>query len=168
MCYSTSGFTMKIADNTVVSMEYVLTNDDGEVLDQSAGRGPLSYVHGRREIVPGLERALTGKGPGDALSVSVAPEDGYGILDPRLKVEVPRTDLPDDLEPAPGMTLLMSGPTGQRPVTVTEVTDAHVTLDANHPLAGQTLNFDIEIKSVREAEAADLQDDCCAAGTCGS
>ena len=159
---------MKISNNTVVSMDYILTDDDGQVLDQSAGRGPLSYVHGRQEIVPGLEQALSGRSAGDEFSVSVTPEEGYGVSDEQLHFEVPRADLPPDLTPESGMQLIVSGPTGQRPVTITEVRDESVILDANHPLAGKTLNFAIQVRSVREVAAEELQDDCCASGTCGS
>ena len=159
---------MKISNNTVVSMDYILTDDGGQVLDQSAGRGPLSYVHGRQEIVPGLEQALSGRSAGDDFSVSVTPEEGYGVLDERLTFEVPRADLPPDLTPEPGMQLIVSGPGGQRPVTITEIRDESVILDANHPLAGKTLNFAVQIRGVREAAAEALQDDCCASGTCGS
>ena len=157
---------MKIAENTVVSMEYTLTDEAGQVLDQSAGREPLSYVHGRQEIVPGLERALAGKSPGDEFSVTVSPEEGYGVVDEGLLFEVPRTQLPPDLKPEQGMQLLVDGPSGPTPVVLTEVKADSVVMDANHPLAGKALTFAIEVKSVGEAEKP--QKDCCSSGSCGS
>ena len=103
---------MQIAENTFVSIEYILKDESGSIIDQSAGRGPLSYVQGRGEVVPGLERALEGKRAGDELSVSLIPEDAYGVYDEALTFEVPRSSLPPNIDPRVGLQLFMSAPTG--------------------------------------------------------
>jgi FKBP-type peptidyl-prolyl cis-trans isomerase SlyD len=159
---------MQIAKDFVVSIEYTLTDDDGNVIDQSAGNGPLSYVHGHDQIVPGLEKALTGKRVGDKLSVSVPPEEGYGAYDEELVFEVPRSELPPSIQPVKGMDLSMSGPDGNPvPVTIIKVKLNSVTLDGNHPLAGKTLHFAVDVSGVRKATPEDLmKNDCCSTGTC--
>lgn len=160
---------MQIANDSVVSIEYTLTDDAGKVLDASAGRGPLQYIHGRQEIVPGLEKALTGRRDGDRVAVSISPADGYGEYDESRTVEVPRSQLPPSLEPRKGMQLMMGAPGGgQVPVTVTKVKVDSVVIDQNHPLAGKSLHFDVEVKGVRKARQDELVSDCCSSGTCGS
>jgi FKBP-type peptidyl-prolyl cis-trans isomerase SlyD len=148
---------MKIARDSVVSIDYTLTDDKGEVLDSSKGQKPLDYLHGHGQIVPGLERELEGKQLGDSFKVDVAPKDGYGEHNPRRIVQVPRTELPSDLAPEIGMQLAAEGPDGEVvPLWITAVTDSQVTLDGNHPLAGQTLHFAIDIRGVREATKEEL------------
>ena len=142
---------MKIGAGTVVAIDYTLTDDSGEVIDSSDGE-PLEYLHGSGQIVPGLERELEGRQAGESVKVKVAPADGYGDHDPNRIVEIERAELPEDLEPELGMELCTEGPEGEPIVMwITEVTDTNVTLDGNHPLAGQTLNFAIEVRSVRKA-----------------
>ena len=123
--------------------------DAGEVLDSSRGREPLSYLHGAGNIVPGLEEAMEGKRAGDAFKVDVAPEDGYGIHHDGLVQDVPRGAFQgvDTIEP--GMSFQASTPQGVHSVTVTKVTADTITVDGNHPLAGQTLHFDVEVTEVR-------------------
>jgi FKBP-type peptidyl-prolyl cis-trans isomerase SlyD len=147
---------MKIVENTVVTLEYVLKDDSGEILDSSDGE-PLEYLHGHGQLVPGLERELEGKTSGDSLNVKVPPEDAYGEHDPERVIEVERNELPEDLTPEIGMELSTEGPDGE-PLTmwVTEVSDDTVILDGNHPLAGQTLHFSIEVRSVRAATEEEL------------
>jgi FKBP-type peptidyl-prolyl cis-trans isomerase SlyD len=166
---------MQIAERSFVTMHYTLTNAKGEVLDSSEGPDggePLSYVHGRGMIVPGLEAALTGKSEGDRVEVTVAPEGGYGPRQDSLIQKVSRDELPDgDLEV--GMRFRSHGPGGARILTITALDQDTVTLDGNHPLAGATLSFDVKILSVREATEKDLQGfghgdhDCASCHGCG-
>lgn len=148
---------MQIAENTVASFHYTLTNDAGEVLDTSRGREPLAYLHGAGNIVPGLEEAMTGRGVGDSFKVDVAPEDGYGLHHEGLVQEVPRAAFQGVDEIEPGMSFQASTPQGVHSVTVTKVDAESVTVDGNHPLAGQTLHFDVEVTEVRVASAEELQ-----------
>jgi len=147
---------MKIAANTVVSLEYVLKDDSGEILDSSDGE-PLEYLHGHGQLVPGLERELEGKKAGDALDVKVPPKYAYGEHDPEHVIEVERGELPEDLVPEVGMELTTEGPDGE-PLTmwITEINDEVVILDGNHPLAGQTLFFNVEVRDVRAATEEEL------------
>lgn len=148
---------MKIAKDTVVALDFTLTDDAGEIIDSSEGEA-LSYLHGYNELVVGLERALTGRAVGDQLEVTVSAEEGYGEVTPGLEIEVPRTDLPEDLIPEVGLELSCDGP-DEEPITmwVVEVLDDVVRLDGNHPLAGQTLHFKVEVVSIRPASASELE-----------
>jgi FKBP-type peptidyl-prolyl cis-trans isomerase SlyD len=148
---------MKIAHEKVVSIHYTLTNKEGTVLDSSSGSDPLAYLHGFGTIIPGLENALEGKATGDKLSVTVEPEQGYGARDERLVQAVPRSAFKGVEELSPGMQFQAQGPQGTRLVVVTQVADDEVTVDANHPLAGQTLHFDVEVSEVRDATAEELE-----------
>lgn len=148
---------MNIEENAVVTIAYTLKDDKGEVIDSSEQHGDLAYVHGHENIVPGLEQALTGKAEGEEVQASVAPEEGYGERQDQLVFEVPRERLPQDEELQLGMQFRAQSAEGQEMVvTLVDVGDEQVTLDANHPLAGQTLNFDVEVKEVREATAEEL------------
>ena len=148
---------MKIAHEKVVSIHYTLKNGEGTVLDSSAGGQPLAYLHGFGSIIPGLENALEGKVLGEKLSVTVEPEQGYGARDERLVQAVPRSAFKGVKELAPGMQFQAQGPQGTRLVVVTQVTEDVVTVDSNHPLAGQTLHFEVEVSEVRDATAAELE-----------
>jgi FKBP-type peptidyl-prolyl cis-trans isomerase SlyD len=147
---------MQITDNAVVSIHYTLTNDAGETLDSSAGGEALTYLHGQGNIIPGLEAALLGKQVGDKLKVRIEPERGYGVRDPALTQEVPRSAFRgvDDIEV--GMQFQAHAEHGPQTVVVTNVTADTVTVDANHPLAGEYLTFDVEIASVRAATKEEL------------
>lgn len=142
---------MTITKDSVVSIEYTLTDDENEVLDSSEGTGPLEYLHGHSNLIPGLEKQLEGKKAGDAFKATVAPAEAYGEYQDRLVVEVERSQFPDDVEISEGMQFEAGGPEGSQIVTVTAVTDSKVTVDANHALAGETLHFDVKVVSVREA-----------------
>jgi len=142
---------VQIARNRVVSIHYTLRDEQGTVLDSSNGRGPLSYLHGKGNIVPGLEQALAGKAAGDKLDVTVAPEQGYGKRDERLVQIVPRHKFTEGASLAPGMQMRTSGTQGSRIVTIVKVERDFVTVDANHPLAGRTLQFSVEVAGVRKA-----------------
>jgi len=148
---------VKIQANCVVSIHYRLTNEDGEELDTSAGQDPLSYLHGTNSLIPGLESALTGQAAGDKLQVTVQPDEAYGDVNPELVQTVPISafDSPENVKA--GVQFQAQGPDGQvQLITVQEVTDDGVTINANHPLAGQVLHFDVTIEAVREASAEEV------------
>jgi FKBP-type peptidyl-prolyl cis-trans isomerase SlyD len=147
---------VSIEANHVVSIHYTLKGDAGEVIDSSAGGEPLAYLHGHGNLVPGLERELTGKNAGDKLQVKVSPADGYGEYDPQLVQRVPRRALKGVGNVRVGMRLHAQTDHGPKPVTVTQITGDMVTLDGNHPLAGKNLNFDVEIAAVRAATEEEL------------
>ncbi len=143
---------MEISKDKVVSINYTLTNNAGEVLDTSNGRGPLTYLHGARNIIPGLENALEGKNAGDNLNVSVPPGEAYGERMEGLSQVVPRAAFGEVSELQVGMQFQAQSE-DQRTVifTIVNIDGDNVTIDANHPLAGETLNFDVEVTHVREA-----------------
>lgn len=146
---------MRIAKHAVVSIDYTLTDAAGEVLDSSEGREPLAYIHGTGSIVVGLEEALEGKDKGASLKVSVPPAKGYGERDASLSQKVPRAMF--DVEKVePGMRFHAQADHGTHVVTVTAVDAESVTVDANHPLAGQTLNFEVKVVDVRAATEQEL------------
>ena len=147
---------MVVANQKVVSIDYTLTDPAGVVIDSSSGKPPLVYLHGMGGIIPGLESALTGKTKGDSLKVTVAPEQAYGVRDNNMIQEVPRDRFPADAKIAPGMQFQANTPNGPRVVTVVGVDSAAVKIDANHPLAGVTLNFDVKIVDVRDATTEEL------------
>lgn len=147
---------MQAAENSVVTFHYTLTNAQGEVLDSSRDGEPLAYLHGAGNIIPGLEKALTGKQAGDKLNVTVEPGDGYGERDESLVQEVPRRAFQGVPEIEPGMTFHAQSSQGPMRVTVTGVAGDMVTVDGNHPLAGETLHFDVEITEVRAATLEEL------------
>jgi FKBP-type peptidyl-prolyl cis-trans isomerase SlyD len=147
---------MSIETNHVVSIHYTLKDDAGEVIDSSLGGQPLAYLHGHGNLVPGLERELTGKSAGDKLLVKIPPVDGYGEHDPQLVQRVPRRALKGVANVRVGMRLQAQTGHGPKPVTVTHITGDMVTLDGNHPLAGKHLNFDVEIAAVRPATEEEL------------
>lgn len=143
---------MKIAKGCVVALEYTLKADDGSLLDTSEGDEPLWYLHGSGHIVPGLERALLERVAGDKLNVVVKPEDAYGPRHDDRVLTVERSALPESPDPEVGMQLEAVGRRGEQIILwVADVQGDKVILDGNHPLAGQTLHFDVEVKHVREA-----------------
>jgi FKBP-type peptidyl-prolyl cis-trans isomerase SlyD len=148
---------MSIAQDQVVSIHYTLRNDAGDVLDSSAEGEPLTYLHGHGNLIPGLERELAGKSTGDKLSVKIAPADAYGEYDKALVQRVPRRALKGVPDVRVGMRLQAQTEHGPRAVTVTQLTGDLVTLDGNHPLAGQNLNFEVEVGAVRAASAEELE-----------
>jgi len=148
---------MQIAANAVVSIHYRLTNASGEQLDSSEGQEPLAYLHGAGNIIPGLENALVGKVVGDKLSVTVEPEEAYGPVKEEMIQDVDRANFEGIDVIEPGMQFMAQTPWGQQPVTVVKVQEDAVTLDGNHPLAGQTLSFDVEVVEVRAASEEELE-----------
>ena len=156
---------MQIGKETVVTIHYTLTDEKGVVLDSSAGEEPLTFVHGAGTMIPGLEKGLLGSSAGDSLKVSVAPADGYGVRDEELVQKVPRKNFPvEDVEV--GMHFQTRSPSGPRIVTVLATDNENITVDANHPLAGTTLNFDVQVLEVRAATAEDLAPSCGACESC--
>jgi FKBP-type peptidyl-prolyl cis-trans isomerase SlyD len=147
---------MQIADRTVASFNYTLTNDAGEVIDTSQGRAPLAYLHGAGNIVPGLEKEMAGRQAGDRFDVVVPPEEGYGQPNPMLVQVVPRAAFQgvDTIEV--GMEFQAQTPQGPLSVVVSKVEADTVTVDGNHPLAGKTLHFAIEVTDVRDASVEEL------------
>ena len=147
---------MSITQDQVVSIHYTLKDDSGEVIDRSAEGAPLTYLHGHGNLIPGLERELTGKNSGDRLQVRIAPADAYGEYDSALVQSVPRRTLKGIADVRVGMRLQAQTAEGARALTVTNVSGDMVTLDGNHPLAGKNLNFEVEVAGMREATAEEL------------
>ncbi|KDE40988.1 MAG: peptidylprolyl isomerase [Nitrincola lacisaponensis] len=148
---------MQIDQNTVVSIHYTLTNTEGNVMDSSVGQQPLAYLHGASNIIPGLENALTGKAVGDTLQVTVEPEQAYGEVRDEMIQSVDRANFSGVDEIEIGMQFMAQTPWGEQPVTVVGVEGDSITLDGNHPLAGQVLTFDVEIVEVRAATDAEIE-----------
>lgn len=149
---------LKVDDNVVVSLEYVLTLDDNREVDRSKKDTPMEYLHGYKNIIPGLEKELTGMEVGDEKEVVVRPELGYGERDPDGMAEFPRKTFPDSHKLEVGETVMMrdkeSGDSYQ--AYVSEFNSDKVLLDFNHPLAGETLHFHIRIAGLREPSSEEL------------
>ena len=148
---------MEIAADRVVLIQYTLKDDDGAVIDSSAGAEPLAYIQGHGNLVSGLEKALEGKQEGDSLAVAVAPVDGYGKYDAALIQRVPKRSMQGSGEIKKGMQFQARTDDGMRLFTVTALVGDMVTLDGNHPLADKTLHFDVQVVSVRDATAEELE-----------
>ena len=152
-----SGANMKVGKDKVVLMHYTLKNDAGDVIDSSDGADPLPFLQGHGNIIPGLESALEGSKVGDKLDVSIEPEEGYGERIKDAIQEIPSSALQGVDEVKVGMQLQSQDKDGNAfLVTVTKIDDDKITVDGNHPLAGQTLHFSVRIESVRKAEAEEL------------
>jgi FKBP-type peptidyl-prolyl cis-trans isomerase SlyD len=148
---------MEITADTVVLIHYTLKNDAGAVLDSSAGGEPLAYIQGHGNLVPGLEKALEGKREGSTLAVTVSPADGYGKRNAALVQRVPKRSLQGSGQIRKGMQFHVRTGEGMRLYTVTAIAGDMVTLDGNHPLADETLHFDVEVVSVRDATREELE-----------
>jgi FKBP-type peptidyl-prolyl cis-trans isomerase SlyD len=148
---------LKINDNSVASFHYTLKNDAGETLDSSDDQEPMSYLHGASNIVPGLEKEMEGKSVGDSFSVAVNPAEGYGELDEDLKQELSKSMFTGVENIEPGMEFQPETEHGQQIIAVTKVEGDTVTVDGNHPLAGQSLHFDVEVTDIREASQEELE-----------
>ncbi len=157
---------LTVSDNIVVSMDYSLRLTDGQVIDSSEGREPLEFVTGQGQIIPGLEKALYGMSLGDEKDVVVQPSEGYGEFDSDLFETLPRSVFPADVELEEGMGFRMRTDGGQIVVAyVDSIEDDQVTVNLNHPLAGETLYFKVKIAGLREATEQDLAG---CSGSCGS
>ena len=157
-----------IKKNSIVSMSYCLKNTNGVELDRADKDKPFAYLHGTGQMIPGLEKELEGLGIGDKKDVTVPPSEGYGELNPQLKMQVNRANFPNDADIQPGMQFEGQGDGGNRAVfTVKAVVGDKIDVDGNHPLAGETLHFSVEITGVREATEEELTpkhspgDGCC-------
>ena len=149
--------SLLIGDNAVVSVHYTLKDDEGEVLDSSEGAEPLNYLHGAGNIIPGLEKALVGKAAGAKQQVVVAPEEGYGEYQAELLQQVPVAAFEGVEQIEPGMAFEAEDAEGNvRRVVVRGVEDDVVVIDANHPLAGVELHFDVEVVAVRDASEEEI------------
>lgn len=147
---------MKVAKNTVVALDYTLTDDAGQILDQSR-QGEFIYLHGAHNIIPGLENALTGKTIGDRLDVIVSPQEGYGERNMELTQVVPIDMFESVEEVTVGQQFHAQAGNGQPIlVTVIAVDEGNVTIDGNHPLAGKQLHFDVTVVNVREASQEEI------------
>ena len=146
-----------IANGSVVAFEYTLRDGAGAVIDSSQGGAPMVYLHGSGNIVAGLEEALHGKTAGAHLKVTVKPEDGYGEWREEMVMKVARGRLPKNPEPKVGLELQGVGPGGEPlHLRVIAIEGDLISLDANHPLAGQELHFDVSVQTVREASEEEL------------
>jgi len=148
---------MQISKHKVVTLDYTLTNDGGEVLDTSKGQEPLAYIHGTGFMIPGLENALEGKAAGNSFSVTVEPRDGYGERDDELIKVVEQAMFGGVEKLEVGMQFQAETDDGVEMVTVTAVEGEKVTVDGNHPLADVTLNFDVQVVGVRKASQEELE-----------
>ncbi|MFV8835611.1 peptidylprolyl isomerase [Aquisalimonas sp.] len=142
---------MQIAKDKVVAIDYTLKDDDGSVLDTSEGKEPLAYLHGSGNIIPGLEKALEGKEEGEEVSVNIPPEEAYGERREDLTQVVPRNLFQGVDELQVGMQFQAQAEGGEQIVTITGIEGDDVTVDANHPMAGVPLNFDVKVVEVRDA-----------------
>jgi|SRR5690606_30280599 len=149
---------MTVQDDMVVSLDYTLRLDDGEVIDSSDGREPLEYLQGHGQIIPGLENELYGMAVGEEKSVTVSPGDGYGDYDDSRLQQVPLDAFPEGMELEEGMSVRMrDSNSGQLfDAYIDEIGDDAVTLDFNHPLAGETLYFEVKIANLRQASPEEL------------
>ncbi len=149
--------TDRIQTNKVVTLSYTLRDDEGEIIDESQDGRPLLYLHGARNIVPGLEEQLEGAAEGESIKATVPPEKGYG---PRIgePQDVPRNLFPADAELAAGMQVVGHDDKGRQiPFFITGFTEATVTIDPNHPLAGETLHFEVTVESLRDATEEEIE-----------
>lgn len=142
-----------IQDNMDVGLEYTLTVD-GQVVDSTEGKDPFHYIHGKQQVIPGLEKQIAGMKIGESKDVTISPAEGYGELDPSAVVELPKAQLPTDITPEVGMILRGVTPEGQGfQATVKELKGENVILDLNHPLAGKTLNFKVKVVGIAPVPA---------------
>lgn len=148
---------MNIQKDKVVTIDYSLRDAAGKLLDSSDGSEPLIYLHGNDNIIPGLEKHLEGKQAGDAVDCVVPAAEGYGERDETLVFKVSKKDFGDKAEVAPGMQFEAHGDEGSQIVTVVNVDGEEVTIDANHPLAGEALHFAVKVLNVREPTAEELE-----------
>ncbi len=164
---------MKVENRRYVTIEYSLSLDSGEVVDQSSPGEPLGFVVGTGQIISGLEKGLEGLEAGATKKVTVEARDGYGEPNPALYREIPRENFPADLDLQPGMGFEAKGPHGPVTFRVRELKGDEVVADFNHPLAGERLHFDVKVAEVREPRAEELAEllrggcDESACGSCG-
>lgn len=159
---------MTIAKNKMVSIDYTLTDTEGNIIDSSKNEGPLEYLHGNGNLIPGLEAQLEGKSAGDTFAAVIAPQDAYGEYNEKLIMEVPRSQFDSSMPIEIGMKFQADTSGGQTIVKVTKITDDTITIDGNHDLAGKTLHFDINVVSVRDATPEEMTPHSGCSGGCNS
>ncbi len=147
---------MQISKNKVVSIDYTLTDKDGNLIDSSKNHGPLLYIQGIGNLIPGLEKELEGKSKGDQVKAVIAPKDAYGERNDSLCQNVPRAQFENSGEIEVGMQFEVDTDQGGLVVTVTSVATDTITVDGNHPLAGIELHFDVTVKEIREATQEEI------------
>lgn len=151
---------MQIEKDRVVSFHYRLSEPGSGVLEDSRARDPMLYLHGHGGLLPGLEKALAGRQAGESFSVTLAPEQAYGLRDEDARQRVPKSHVIGAVKGKtdfrPGMVVRLNSGDGPRTVVVTKVGLKTLDVDANHPLAGRTLSFDVEVIDVREASAEEI------------
>jgi FKBP-type peptidyl-prolyl cis-trans isomerase SlyD len=148
---------MVIEKDRVVTIGYKLRDSEGEIIDSSEDSDPLVYLHGNENIIPGLEKHLHGKVEGDLVDCVIPAEEAYGLRDESLVFTVGKAEFGPDASIEPGMQFEAHGQNGAQVVTVVGIVDDDVTIDANHPLAGEELHFHVEVKGIREATAEELE-----------
>ena len=161
---------MVISENAAVLFHYTLTDEEGTQLDSSINNQPLAYLHGHGHIIPGLENAMEGKQVGDTMVVTVEAADAYGERREEMVQKVPRTSFPVETVEV-GQRFEAQTPNGPMAVVIIDTDDETVTVDANHPLAGKALTFDVKIESVRQATEEELAQgqvdpNCCDTNSC--
>lgn len=146
---------MQIGKNTVVSIHYTLSDNNGNILDSSDGGAPLTYIQGIGNLIPGMEEGLEGRKQGERLNIKVSPDKGYGVRNEQLIQKVPRASFGDQ-DIKPGMQFQAQSNEGAQVVTVTDVGLDSITVDGNHPLAGIELSFAVEVMNIRAAAQEEL------------
>lgn len=142
----------QIREGSQVALEYTLSDEAGTVIESNKGKQPMSYIHGKSQIIPGLEKELSGMKVGEEKKIQVKPEDGYGPVNPDAFQEIPKDKLPPEALKV-GTMLMAQGPQGQGiPVRVHEIKDTTVIMDFNHPMAGKTLSFNVKISEIKTPE----------------
>ena len=138
-----------VSDGSTVKVHYTLKVED-EVVDSSEGKDPLEFKVGSHQVIPGFEKSVIGMKKGDEKSFEISPEDGYGPVDPKGIKEILRENLPPDIKPEVGLTIYATSPDGQQvPLKISEVKENAVIINMNHPLAGKTLNFNVEVVEIK-------------------
>jgi FKBP-type peptidyl-prolyl cis-trans isomerase SlyD len=148
---------MQVKSGAVVDITYTLTDDEGVIIDSNVDRPALVYLHGRGNIIPGLEKGLEGGESGEKRTIDVPPAEAYGEVDPEKIFELDKEEFPEELPLEEGMQFVAETEGGEMAITLAEIREKTVVADANHPLAGMTLHFDIEILGVRDATEEELQ-----------
>lgn len=147
---------LTVQDNIVVAMDYVL-NVDGELLEKTESNHPVEFIQGSGQIIPGLEREMSGMRIGDSKEVDVTPEDGYGVLDEEAYAEIPREEFPADIPVEQGVAILLRDEDGdEQEAHIIEIKENLVRLNLNHPLAGKDLHFEVKVVALREASEEEI------------
>lgn len=145
-----------VTKNKIITMSYLLKNAEGEELDRADSSKPFSYLHGGQQIVPGLEKELEGMNIGDKKDITVSPDEGYGEENPNLRIALNRSQFPKEMDLAAGLQFSAEVGGNQRVFTIKNIDGEQVLVDGNHPLAGQTLHFSVDIIGVRDATPEEI------------